>query len=147
MGLHRTTEKEFGIPPAQLEKSIHPEVLSIFGIARPATPTELHLGLVMVDGYSYGNAHTWAFTARSGHQDDTQRYLEGDPEVIYGTMQVSADRGSRIEPQDALSQAEEWIRDSQNTEWMPGSIYPLPVPEDMQTCGVAGLLVVRATIQ
>lgn len=139
-------KKDFGLPPEQHKKPISGDVLSRFKLKHSAIPRDLGLGLVVVEACNLDEGRTWSLTARSGHIDDKPRYMAGDESVRFGAIELSSNTAIAVEPAAVLSAAGEWIRYSENTEWVPGQIQALPVGADMAAGGIAaaGLLLVRA---
>jgi hypothetical protein len=137
MAIRHNVSQEFGIPRAHLLKPIDGDLLVGLGgftpEARTMSPADLLLSLVMVEGYSYGGQRSWGIVARSAHRGD-------EAEPIFGSTQIDNDSGEPIAPEQALQAAEDWIRSSASTEFVPGSIYPLPIPDEMRTSATAGLL-------
>ena len=141
MAIRRNVSQEFGIPRPHLLKPIDGDLLVGLGgfaaEARSMSPADLLLSLVMIEGYSYGGQRSWGLVARSAHRGD-------ESEPIFGATQIDSESGEPIAPEQALQAAEDWIRSSSSTEFVPGSIYPLPVPDEMKASATAGLLLVRA---
>lgn len=136
--------RAFGIPREQLERPIHGDLLEAIGGFTPEvrnwTPAQIALALVLVEGYSYGGQKSWGLVARSAHSGDEE-------EPIFGSVQISDDGGLRITPDQALQAGDAWIRASENTEFVPGPAVLLPIPEDLRSSSIAGLLLVRAAVQ
>jgi hypothetical protein len=127
-------KKSFGIPAEHLRKPIDPAILEAFGIAESANQSQLFLAPVIVEGGSYGGGTTWEAGVRSA--------LPGDEETDFGGVQINSRQ--RISPRSALSVAENWIRESENTKWVQGGAIELPIPPEMELYSFAGLLLVRA---
>lgn len=141
MAIKNKVTQEFGIPREHHLRPIDGKLLETIGHftsdVRAMTPAELALSLVFLEGYSSGGQTNWALFARSAQAGD-------EAEPIFGSVQINDDEGARITPDEALLAGDAWIRSSQTTEFVPGSVAALPVPEDMRGSGVAGLLLVRA---
>ena len=140
MTIKNEVTQEFGIPREDHTKPISGDLLEIIGRfapdARTMTPAQIALSLVLLEGYSYSGQSSWNLIAHSAHAGD-------EAEPIYGSVTIS-DGGKPITPEEALIAGDKWIRSSQTTEFVPGPVVALPVPEDMKSSGVAGLLLVRA---
>lgn len=139
MTLRHETRREFGIPKEQHFKQIDGDVLSaIGGFSREATtPGSLALALVLLEGYSFDGQRSWTVTARSAHIGDEQ-------EPVFGSFKLTDDNNDTIAAAQALDAGDSWIRSQPTTEFVPGQVLSLPVPDGMENSGTAGLLLVRA---
>jgi hypothetical protein len=137
-------QRKFGIPLDYLKKPISPDVLGWFGIDRNANQADLYMNPVLIEGNSYGGGTFWSVTARSGHADDTEKFVNGNEDVYFGGIHITSELRTKIEPPQILEITEDWIRNSENTEFAPGRTIPLPVSQDMLEFAVCGLILVRA---
>ncbi len=141
-----TIERDFAIPEEFIRRRLKPELLPLFGISIHANPDDLLLAPVVIEGGSYGGGSVWAVTAHSGYEEDAGRLAAGDDQVIFGKLQISSGDNTRLEPQEVLREAEDWIRSSERTEYVPGSVATFShIPEDMRAFFVGGLILARAS--
>lgn len=122
--------KELKIPVEAHHRPIPADVLPAFGIAREASQTDLLLAQVAFNGVREGE--DWFVAAF----DAVNPPAEGQENDIYGGIVI---RGGEVEAEDALDVAETWVRESEDTSWVPGPVLKINVAAE----GIAGVLLVR----
>jgi hypothetical protein len=127
--------KPFGIPSEHLRRPIHPAILEDFGYNPQEDPNKLLLSPVLVRGASYGGGTGWEASATSARPEEIET-------SDYGRIQIQSDR--RLSSTDALDAADDWIRKSPTTLFVPGHIIKIPLPADQDPYFMNGILLVRA---
>jgi hypothetical protein len=120
------------IPEEAHHQPIAPDALPAFGIVRDAPQDDLLLAQVGLHGALIANK--WYVSA----YDVMNPPKEGHEEEMYGGIAIPADEVE--EPSEVLRVADDWVRESETTAWVPGVVLELNVAMN----SVTGVLLVRA---
>ncbi len=124
--------KPFGLPQSAYERPVHEALLKACDIDEFADQSTLHLAHIIVTANKIDGR--WYAYAIDPYNPPTT------PDEAYGSFQED----DAIDARELLSRAEQWIRESGATEWVPGRIIQFP---DEDPRAAMGHLLVRASEQ
>lgn len=123
--------RELKIPVEAHHRPIPEEVLPVFGIALARPQADLLLAQVAFNGMRQGE--DWFVVAFDAVNPPVEGQEEDD---MYGGIVI---RDRAIEGEEVLDIAETWVRESEDTSWVPGPVLVL----DLAASSVGGVLLVR----
>jgi hypothetical protein len=132
--MNYTELKPLHIPREAHREPIPTDVLPAFGIVRDAPQEDLLLAQVALDGEMVGEQ--WVVSAYDINNPPTP----GHEEDAYGGIMIE---DSSVEADTVLGMGEDWVRNHAGTEWVPGSVLEINLPEELKARRRMGVLLVR----
>jgi len=120
-------ETELSLPPEIYNHKIRPQTLELLGIDKKNPQNILLLGELAIIGAKFGN--NWFVTACPISQ----------PEQILGEIWCDENTNRN----QVIPTADQWIRESRASAWVPAKAVETYVPEEFRPYEVHGIILVR----